>query len=614
MTDFERTRALFHIPAGVLYMDGNSLGPLPVAAERRVAGMLRDEWGEELIRGWNSAGWFMQPRRVGDRIGRLIGAPEGTVVMGDTLSIKVFQALASALDLNPGRSVILSDSGNFPSDLYMAEGLIGLLGDAFELRIVEPEAVEAAIDDTVAVLMLTEVDYRTGRLHDMQALTRKAHAAGALTVWDLAHSAGALPVDVTAAEADFAVGCTYKYLNGGPGAPAFIYVAPRHAGKARPALSGWMGHEAPFAFDLGYRPGLGIERMRCGTPPVLCAHRARRRPGRLGRRVDRRRADAVDPSRRGVHPRGGGALPGARPRLPQGRRAPRQPGLDAPSRGLCHHAGTDRARRHRRFSRAGCRPLRLHPALSLGKRRHEGGGYPPRHHGEPPVGPPRIPAQGPGHMSRSPIDPAREGAETSFEERMAYGDYLRLDRLLEAQEPLSKAHDEVLFIIQHQVSELWMKLAIHEISSAMRAIRDDELRPAFKMLTRVARVFEQLNNSWDVLRTMTPSEYTEFRGALGQSSGFQSWQYRAVEFLVGNRNAAMLRPHSHRPEVVAELERILAAPSLYDEALMCLARNGFDIGVDAHRTDWREMRGENPKVVAAWKEVYAATRTALDAL
>ncbi len=269
MTDFERTRALFHIPAGVLYMDGNSLGPLPVAAERRVAGMLRDEWGEELIRGWNSAGWFMQPRRVGDRIGRLIGAPEGTVVMGDTLSIKVFQALASALDLNPGRSVILSDSGNFPSDLYMAEGLIGLLGDAFELRIVEPEAVEAAIDDTVAVLMLTEVDYRTGRLHDMQALTRKAHAAGALTVWDLAHSAGALPVDVTAAEADFAVGCTYKYLNGGPGAPAFIYVAPRHAGKARPALSGWMGHEAPFAFDLGYRPGLGIERMRCGTPPVL---------------------------------------------------------------------------------------------------------------------------------------------------------------------------------------------------------------------------------------------------------------------------------------------------------------------------------------------------------
>ncbi|MET0597392.1 MAG: tryptophan 2,3-dioxygenase [Mesorhizobium sp.] len=209
-------------------------------------------------------------------------------------------------------------------------------------------------------------------------------------------------------------------------------------------------------------------------------------------------------------------------------------------------------------------------------------------------------------MSRGPIDPAREGAETSFEERMAYGDYLRLDRLLEAQEPLSKAHDEVLFIIQHQVSELWMKLAIHEISSAMRAIRDDELRPAFKMLTRVARVFEQLNNSWDVLRTMTPSEYTEFRGALGQSSGFQSWQYRAVEFLVGNRNAAMLRPHSHRPEVVAELERILAAPSLYDEALMCLARNGFDIGVDAHRTDWREMRGENPMVVAAWREVYAA--------
>ena len=208
-------------------------------------------------------------------------------------------------------------------------------------------------------------------------------------------------------------------------------------------------------------------------------------------------------------------------------------------------------------------------------------------------------------MTRA-YDPAEGGAEMSFQERMSYSDYLHLERVLDAQEPLTSAHDELLFIIQHQIMELWMKLAVHEIRSAMRAIRADELRPAFKMLTRVARIFEQLNNSWDVLRTMTPSEYTEFRGALGQSSGFQSWQYRAIEFMVGNRNLAMLGPHSHRPEIMAELEKILAEPSLYDEALLLLARSGFDIGADAERDDWRETRRENPKVLAAWKTVYAA--------
>lgn len=269
MTDFAATRALFHLPEGVIYLDGNSLGPLPLAAKTRVADMLMNEWGEHLIRGWNTAGWMAQPRRIGDRIGKLIGAAEGTVTMGDTLSIKVFQALASALELNPDRRVVLSDSGNFPSDLYIAQGLLQALGRGHELKVVAPEQVEAAVDASVAVLMLTEVDYRTGRLHDMKALTAKAHAAGAVTVWDLAHSAGALPVDLTAAEADFAVGCTYKYLNGGPGAPAFIYVAPRHAETARPILSGWLGHAEPFAFDLGYRPGQGIERMRVGTPPVI---------------------------------------------------------------------------------------------------------------------------------------------------------------------------------------------------------------------------------------------------------------------------------------------------------------------------------------------------------
>jgi tryptophan 2,3-dioxygenase len=202
--------------------------------------------------------------------------------------------------------------------------------------------------------------------------------------------------------------------------------------------------------------------------------------------------------------------------------------------------------------------------------------------------------------------PAGEGAQMSFDGRMSYGDYLALDAILAAQHPLSDAHDELLFIIQHQTSELWMKLAVGEIRSAIAALREDRLQPAFKMLSRVARIFEQLNSAWDVLRTMTPSEYTEFRDALGQSSGFQSYQYRAIEFLAGNRNAAMLRPHAHRPEIVAGLERILDAPSLYDEALRLLVRRGFDIGADAARTDWRTARTENATVVAAWKQIYEA--------
>ena len=268
-TDFNATRDAFILPEGVIYLDGNSLGPLPRAAAARVARTVEEEWGQMLITGWNKAGWMDQPARVGDRIARLIGAAPGTVVMGDTLSVKVYQALASALEMNPTRRVILSDTGNFPSDLYIADGLVRTLGDGYTLRTVAPEEVMGAIDDTVAVTLITEVDYRTGRKHDMAAITARAHAAGALTIWDLAHSAGALPVDLAGTGADFAVGCTYKYLNSGPGGPAFIYVAPKHAEAARPALSGWLGHEAAFAFDLDYRPGRGIERMRVGTPPVL---------------------------------------------------------------------------------------------------------------------------------------------------------------------------------------------------------------------------------------------------------------------------------------------------------------------------------------------------------
>lgn len=268
MTDFAATKALFHLPEGMIYLDGNSLGPLPLGTPQRVARTLKEEWGEMLIGGWNRAGWMAQPLDLGDRIGRLIGAEPGHVTLGDTLSIKVFQALAAALAMTD-RKVILSDSGNFPSDLYIAEGLVGTLNQGHSLRVVDPEHVADAITDEVGVLMLTQVDYRTGRMHSMADLTAKAHAVGVICVWDLAHSAGAMQVDLAGCGADFAVGCTYKYLNGGPGAPAFIYVAPRHAPTARPALSGWLGHDAPFAFEPTYRPGEGIARMRVGTPSVL---------------------------------------------------------------------------------------------------------------------------------------------------------------------------------------------------------------------------------------------------------------------------------------------------------------------------------------------------------
>jgi kynureninase len=269
MTDFKATKALFHLPPGVIYLDGNSLGPLPRRAVERAREVIEAEWGDMLIRAWNQAGWMEQPRRVGDRVARLIGAAPGTVVMGDTLSLKTYQALASALQLRPNRQVVLSDTGNFPTDLYMAEGLLRTLGQGHALEVVAPEAVVEAIDDRVAVVMLTQVDYRTGRMHDMDAITRLAQAAGAAVVWDLAHSAGAVPVDLAGCGAEFATGCTYKYLNGGPGAPAFIYVRPDLIASIRPVLSGWMGHEAPFSFDLDYRPAPGIERMRVGTPPVI---------------------------------------------------------------------------------------------------------------------------------------------------------------------------------------------------------------------------------------------------------------------------------------------------------------------------------------------------------
>ena len=261
-------RDLFDLPEGVIYLDGNSLGPLPHAAKARIQQTVQDEWGGMLIKGWNQAGWIDLPARVGDRIARLIGAAPGTVMACDSTSVNLFKVLSAALSLTD-RKVVLSDKGNFPTDLYVAQGLLGSLNREHELCVVPPEDVAGAIGADTAVVMLTQVDYRTGRLHDMAEITAKAHAAGALMVWDLAHSAGALPVDLSGCQVDFAVGCGYKYLNGGPGAPAFLYVRPDHADLVQPALSGWMGHEAPFDFTLDYAPAEGVDRMRVGTPPIL---------------------------------------------------------------------------------------------------------------------------------------------------------------------------------------------------------------------------------------------------------------------------------------------------------------------------------------------------------
>ncbi len=260
---------LFDLPEGVIYLDGNSLGVLPKGAAARAVQVIENEWGQELIRAWNVSGWMDLPRVVGDRIAGLIGAPEGSVATGDTLSIKVYQALAAALKMRPDRRVILSDSGNFPSDLYMAQGLIGTIDKGYELRTPAPEDVAEAITEDVAVVMLTQVDYRSGRMHDMKAITERAHAAGAVMIWDLAHSAGAVPVDLAGSGAEFAVGCSYKYLNGGPGAPAFIYARPDIIEAVEPALSGWLGHDAPFAMERDYRPAMSTERLRVGTPPIL---------------------------------------------------------------------------------------------------------------------------------------------------------------------------------------------------------------------------------------------------------------------------------------------------------------------------------------------------------
>jgi kynureninase len=261
----------FTLPPGVIYLDGNSLGVLPRATPERVAQAVSAEWGQGLIRSWNDAGWFDLPRTVGDKIARLLGAGPGEVVATDSTSINLYKALSAALLIaredSPGRRVVLSERSNFPTDLYIAEALCRERG--CELRLIDAESIAAALDERVAVLMLTHVNYRTGAMHDMQAVTAAAHACGALMLWDLAHSAGAVPVDLTGAGADFAVGCGYKYLNGGPGAPAFVWTRPGLADRFWQPLAGWWGHAAPFEFTPDYRPASGIGRYLCGTQPVL---------------------------------------------------------------------------------------------------------------------------------------------------------------------------------------------------------------------------------------------------------------------------------------------------------------------------------------------------------
>ena len=267
-------RERFDLPPNLIYLDGNSLGARPRAALERAAQVVAREWGRDLITSWNTAGWFDMPKRLGERLGPLIGAAPGEVAVTDTTSLNLFKALAAAVhmqqDAQPARRVIVTERSNFPTDIYMAEGLTAWLERGYHVRLVDSvDELPAAIDADCAVVMLTHVNYRTGYQHDMAALTRHAHQNGALIVWDLAHSAGAVPVDLHADGADLAVGCTYKYLNGGPGSPAFIWVPQRHQAQFQHPLTGWWSHAQPFAMSHGFAPTDGIGRALCGTQPIV---------------------------------------------------------------------------------------------------------------------------------------------------------------------------------------------------------------------------------------------------------------------------------------------------------------------------------------------------------
>ncbi len=260
-------RDRFDLPPGVIYLDGNSLGAMPKSVPPRMQRAMQQEWAVGLIRSWNDADWYPAPQRVGARIAPLIGAQADEVIVADSISVNLFKVLVAALRMRPGRSKILGELGNFPTDAYVASGVAELTNASFVA--VEPEAVMTALDESVAVVSLTHVNYKTGRIHDMAAITQRAHAVGALVVWDLAHTAGAMPCALNDAQADFAVGCGYKYLNGGPGAPAFVFVAKRHQDQLQQPLQGWHGHAKPFDFVHNYKAAPGIDRMLVGTAPQL---------------------------------------------------------------------------------------------------------------------------------------------------------------------------------------------------------------------------------------------------------------------------------------------------------------------------------------------------------
>ena len=262
-------RALFHIPEGLIYLDGNSLGMMPRSAPAHAEDVIRRQWGDDLIQSWNKAGWFDYPTRLGDKLAPLIGAAPGEVVVCDSTSINLYKVLSTAVALRPDRDILILEGSNFPTDNYIAQGIAAATGGRVKVQLCEKDEIAQAIDERTIAIAITQVHYKTGHIHDISKLTALAQENGALAIWDLCHSAGAMPVDLNGCGADFAVGCTYKYLNGGPGSPAFLFAAKRHLGKSIQPMTGWWGHAAPFAFEPDYRPQGDIRQFLVGTQPIV---------------------------------------------------------------------------------------------------------------------------------------------------------------------------------------------------------------------------------------------------------------------------------------------------------------------------------------------------------
>ncbi len=396
-----RFRGRFRLPTGVIYLDGNSLGPAPEAALRAAAEAAEREWADGLIRSWNTAGWFELPTRLGDLIAPVIGAGPGEVVVSDTTTINIHKALHAGLSLRPGRRVVVAEAGSFPTDIYAAASL----GDGVRLRLegVDAPAIEALIDEDVAVVLVNQVDYRSGARRDVAALTGRIHAAGAVAVWDLCHSAGVMEVGLNAAGADFAVGCTYKYLNGGPGSPAFVFCAGRHQAKVTQPLAGWWAHARPFAFETGFEPAPDIRRFLCGTQPILSlrgleAGLALAAEADLG--AVRAKSVALTERFIALAEAAGGAVR-RRAGQPAGRGGARQPGGADPRARLRGDAGADRAGGDRRLPRARRDALRLRAALHPPCRRGAGGAHARAGAGGAGVGRGALPGAGGGDVNLS---------------------------------------------------------------------------------------------------------------------------------------------------------------------------------------------------------------------